>query len=112
MGTGSPEKLRFGFVRDEGILWVSQKAGSVICRSLVILGQQKLQAAQMKGFWCHTKQDIVHLSFGQDPSSFDIFLWVSSHKLPGTVNYLLSVKKQIVRPAMCLHCDDTIPLQH
>lgn len=36
MGTGSTEKLRFNFIRDERILRVSQKAGSAIQLSVDI----------------------------------------------------------------------------
>lgn len=97
MGTGSPEKLRFSFVRDEGIVWMSQKAASVICLSIVIFSEQKVKRAQTlfckKGFWHHTKKYIIHLSFEWDPRSLSIFLWFRSHKLPGTVYYLQSVKK-------------------
>lgn len=47
MGTGSPEKLKFSFVRDEGIVWVSQKAGSVSWLLVVIFSRQKVKRAQI-----------------------------------------------------------------
>lgn len=47
MGTGSPEKLKFSFGRDEGIVWVSQKAGSVIWLQVVIFSKQKVKRAQV-----------------------------------------------------------------
>ena len=47
MGTGSSEKLKFSFVRDEGIVWVSQKAGSMIWLLVVIFSKQKVKRAQI-----------------------------------------------------------------
>lgn len=41
MGTGSPKKLRFSFVRDGGVLRVDQKAGSVTRLSVVFFSKQK-----------------------------------------------------------------------
>lgn len=47
MGTGSTEKLRFNFIRDDRILRVSQKAGSAIQLSVDILSRQKVCTGQV-----------------------------------------------------------------